>query len=690
MDDLHVYSKAVSIFMEKATKMILRQKLINYAIKTIGGIPMFISGSRAECTQGLDSDTDIVYESPTIKATVNTKQARSLQFVSESAENYDAVVVMDTLGTHSGYTKVKLFDVNKNQSQSKIDVESLCFDDTEYVSSVQVSKYWEHQLATSAIFPVHGMRKEFQSHGPCIAFKYGGLRQVYDIDTLFSLPCDWPETAREWQMRPREYNWPGQETISKIVSMGCNLVPIGHADSSEKDLEWRISFNKTERELIWSFNGTQYACIDCMKIFFHSKMSKKFPDVFPSYFIKTIMLWMVEESPAEMWRPENLNRCLDQLLNRIIICLEKKEVRNYFIPLNNMIDTRSEKDLDNLRLELKTYKELGSDLWINIMRLRVDEADDNDIYFHHVEINSLCFIRHFTLNLLHASNQNTFSADVKRISDQLQHAVDLGLSENTCLILQQELGTILALHNFKKALISGEDHKTDGNAVQLLLQNQADVTFCCGRLMFATFHLQQGRYKEAQDIANDVIRGYVTTIVHYSFHNRDKTPKDEDYAEMYCKKGSTFPETLKRFIAFDIVCLPILIQFYPKAVRRVMQKNTMVLFINPLFYAHVINIHCCVETRNNLRAPEIADDLISFMEKNSKNLEQTSDTPIRDIAGECLKMLGMFDEARAYFTNQSEAVEPCDHGVCKRSRDEDTPSPRIAKVKTTCKAGRVN
>ncbi|XP_021347733.1 uncharacterized protein LOC110446761 [Mizuhopecten yessoensis] len=649
MEDL--CTKAVKIFMEKVTKMILRQKLVNYVIKNIGQIPMFISGSRVECIQGLDSDTDIIYESKTIVATANTEQAGSL--LPSTKRDYDAIVVMETSNTHAGYTKVKVFDINQNLSQPQIDVMSLCPDDAKFVSSEQVSQYWKKEIAKGVIFPSHGMYKEYQPHGPCTTFKYGGIMQIYDIDTLFSLKCKWPETATKWLTEHRKCKWPDQNTLATIESMGCSLVPIGHASSSEKGLEWRISFNKAERELVWSFNGTQYACIDFMKIFFHAKISPKFPDVFPSYFIKTTMFWMIEETASEMWRPENLSECLEELLNRLITCIEEKKVRNYFIPLNNMMDTRSTLDLENLLSELRMYKQLGPDKWTEIIKLRVDEVDENDIYLHHVEINSLCVVRHITMTTLDTMEPDTFCSKLKNINDHLERAIGLRFSQNTCLNLQSEIGTIHELQSF---FLSGEDTDKARDNLQPLLQKQADTTFCCGRMMLATLHLYQKSYSEAQAIVEDVIRGYTNKVVHYTFHNRDKTPKDEDYADMYRTKSSTFHETLKRFIAFDIACLPILKKFYPKAVGSVMQNTDSVLFINPLFYAHVIHLHCCVASGNLTRASQVADDLVSFMTKKSKIIRQTSDTSLYHIARECLKMVGRSEEDIASIINPFEVI----------------------------------
>ncbi|XP_033741760.1 uncharacterized protein LOC117328342 [Pecten maximus] len=697
MEDL--CSKVVHVFKDRVSKMILRYKLVNYTIQAIARIPMFVSGSRAEFIQGLKSDSDIIYESPTIRATTDTEQARNLQrdskHLSDSLPStkanpdYDAIVVMDTTGAHPGYTKVKLFDITRNQSETKVDVVSLCLDDTKFISSIKVSEYWKKQLAKGRIFPPQGMIKQFEAHGPAITFQYGGMEQIFNIDTLFSLKCDWPETANEWHTRYRQHNWPDQDTIAKVALMGCNLVPIGHAKAPKQQLEWRISFNKVERELIWSFNSTQYACIDIMKIFFHTKISKKFPDVFPSYFIKTTMLWMVEESPAEIWQPENLVQCLEELLKRTITCVERKEVKNYFIPSNNMMDTRSTSDLDLLLSELRNFENLAPTKWTEIIQIRTGDIAENDIYVHHVGFSGLCFARHIILCLLSTLDSDRFSRRLKHISEKLEHAIDQDISKHTCLILLKEIETIHKIHVFQIHLSSGTDTEYEKDDLQLSLTEQAEFTFCCGRLMLATLHLNQGRIKEAYDIADDVISGYDKTIIHYTFHNRDKDPKDEDYDEMYRSKTSTFHETLKRFIALDVVCLPMLIQYYPRAVQGVMEKAKNIVYINPLFYTHVVTLHCFIASGNLIRASEVADDLIAFVEKHSEKIRLTLDTPIYRITGECLNLVGRSQEASKYMEHSFTAGEPFQDRDRKRSRDEDVSGPDAANVNTT-KVGRTN
>lgn len=639
-------SKAVKIFMEKVNKMVSRQKLNNYMAQEIGSVPVYFAGSRAECLQGLESDSDIIYESPSIHTVSSIEQASHLRDITSA---YDAIVLLDTTETHEGYTKVKLFDVNTSRIHYDVDVTSLCQDQSPYLSNVLVTKYWKPEVEKGIIFPAHGMKKDsVQQHGPCIAFKYGGIKQMFDIDAVFSLKCDWPIPAMDWIMRHHDSKWPKQDVVSRIVTKGCNLVPIGHVNSPQRELEWRISFNKAEQELVLTFNGTQYACVDFMKIFFHARIKPQFTDLFPSYFVKTEMLWMIEESPSDIWIPENLCQCMEELLRRIILCVEKKEIRNYFIPSNNMLDTKPSGELDKLLSVLQQFQNGRPNKWQEVITVRIDEARENDIYVHHVHINTLCLLRHYTLYILSTVNAEEFTDKVNHIRRKIQKAISQDISKEICSILQSEIETVFMQYKLMTLDEFSDEKKTLEDNLEHRYRDQTKVDFCSIRLQLATLHVYQGRTGEARTIVDDVIGNYDHNIVHYTFFNRDKVPKDEDYSDQYRNRSSTFEDTLQRFIAFDVVCLPIMAHILPQAVRYVLKKAGRALFVHPLFYAHMLLVYCCVATKDTTRASQAADDLVAFIHGNSDSPLHMVDSSLRQMTGSCLDLLGRTDEARVY------------------------------------------
>ncbi|XP_033741758.1 uncharacterized protein LOC117328341 [Pecten maximus] len=614
--------KSVSIFMEKVMKMIPRVKLRDYTMQCIGCVPMTYLGSQAECIHGLNSDTDIMYECQTVKVVQNLEQTREM---ATSQDGYDAVVMFDSDGTHDGYTKIKLFDIRRDQNYEEVDVSSLCVD--RYLSNSLVSAFWKERLARRDLFPSHGMKTGLYQHGPCITFKYTGMenRLDTDIDSVFTIPCNWPEQAREWFTRQRNHDWPSEKLRNQIKSIGCHLVPVGHALSHQRDMEWRISFNKPERELVWSFSGTQFACVDFMKIFFHVKISPNFPDLFPSYFIKTVMFWMIEESNSSLWKPENLCSCLEELLHRITICVERKELRNYFIPSNNMMDTKPSDGLAALLVELTKFQKIGHEKWKPIMKARIDEKDENDIYFYHVQINALSTVRHYIINLLSTTNNAEFVMCLKHINQSIAFAIEQKLSVDIWAIFQVEVDTIQRFHEqfskkgrpYNDSLMdergesSSQDMQMEANdKLTVWLKRQRKMYFSSGCSELATWYLYQGRYTEAREVVEELLSSYNDSIVHYTFHNRDKKPKDSNYDMMFPRPS--LEETLRKFISFDAIFLPILKSLYPESIQTVLEKTGTVLFVSPLFYCNLIKFHSYKAEGCDAASSEVAKQLMAF------------------------------------------------------------------------------
>ncbi|XP_052083355.1 uncharacterized protein LOC127720676 [Mytilus californianus] len=173
-------------------------------------------------------------------------------------------------------------------------------------------------------------------HGPCIS----------DADDLIDfascLKCDkWIFQAKPWVSRPRT-TWPPFDIISKIVSSGVLLVPIGHKGSINENVEWRISFSVAEKYLIFSFSHTQLLCYAMLKILLRDIIEKHedLKGLLCSYFLKTVMFWISEETDPYVWRPDNMILCFMACLQRLLYCVRYSILSHYFIPDNNLFFLR--------------------------------------------------------------------------------------------------------------------------------------------------------------------------------------------------------------------------------------------------------------------------------------------------------------------------------------------------------------
>ena len=161
----------------------------------------------------------------------------------------------------------------------------------------------------------------------------------YELGICYSYRCHtWPNKATSsWLHRDRHHNWPPPYAIEQMKSSGFFLVPVGHPESMEKRLEWKMSFLLQERILMSTLNDTQYKCYIILKMINNDIISYqvKHP-VLVSYHLKTCMFYVVESTPDEFWKPENLLVCVQWCLKSILEWTIKGVCPNYFIPEENL------------------------------------------------------------------------------------------------------------------------------------------------------------------------------------------------------------------------------------------------------------------------------------------------------------------------------------------------------------------
>ena len=174
--------------------------------------------------------------------------------------------------------------------------------------------------------------------GPAIHID--AVKGIASTDTVVALSCtDWPDCAQEWLSRKRIYGWPSKELIKKCNSLGFILVSACHPASDEKQFQWRISFSHQERLLVTQFNSVQLKCYILLKIIKKELIQQYIKeDTLTSYHLKTCMLYILENTPSELWVRENLVGCLIMCLRQIRLWIRDEKIPNYFIPEENMID----------------------------------------------------------------------------------------------------------------------------------------------------------------------------------------------------------------------------------------------------------------------------------------------------------------------------------------------------------------
>ena len=286
---------------------------------TVSPVSVYIFGSDYEGTStvGLLPDSDVAYilpDMPVITDIANRPSSNSYLLVPEE---------------QPGYVRLQL--VHKGDVQwgtcpeLKLHYHPLLVDINNRVCLVQNSE---------GLMPTEMHRME----GPAIHID--AVKNVPSTDTVVALSCtDWPDCAQEWLSRKRIYGWPSKELIKKCNSLGFIVVSACHPASDEKQFQWRISFSHQERLLVTQFNSVQLKCYILLKII-KKELIKQYikEDTLTSYHLKTCMLYILENTPSELWVPENLVSCLIMCLRQIHLWIRDEKIPNYFIPGENMLD----------------------------------------------------------------------------------------------------------------------------------------------------------------------------------------------------------------------------------------------------------------------------------------------------------------------------------------------------------------
>ena len=170
-------------------------------------------------------------------------------------------------------------------------------------------------------------------HGPCLSDIYATL----DVAFCFHLDS-WPRQAKQWIYRHRPGQWPTDILIYEIVNYGCILVPIGPKEIKNNELLWRISFSMAEKQLVHAMNYTQILCYALLKLSLKNIIDRKdqVKGLLCSYFMKTAVFWLSEESSINAFEIQNLFHCYFLCLDKIIIWVKSCYCPNYFIPEHNM------------------------------------------------------------------------------------------------------------------------------------------------------------------------------------------------------------------------------------------------------------------------------------------------------------------------------------------------------------------
>ena len=95
----------------------------------------------------------------------------------------------------------------------------------------------------------------------------------------------WPTSANSFITRRKPNNWPSNSMLENIKSQGCDVAPVGHHDSQNNDIQWRISF-PGEHNLLLDLTDVQILCYALIKIILKENLNTSQKEVVSSFLYK--------------------------------------------------------------------------------------------------------------------------------------------------------------------------------------------------------------------------------------------------------------------------------------------------------------------------------------------------------------------------------------------------------------------
>ena len=279
------------------------------------------SGSRREGFRFKTSDMDFMFWLPDHKVICDLSQI-SLYRIPQHT-----MILMECENLPLGFTRLKLMTPSPDQ---KVNSSLIASNNEIYISSfLYRAQMLEYQQALGGI-----LGSSIQ-HGPCATVNHDG----YEADYAYCFRSHhWPNVALPWIQRCQIKNWPPDYVLSSIIRNGCHVVPISSSPlNSESGCEWRISFSGAEQKLVSSMNHCQFLCYGLLKIFLKEVInSTENESCLCSYFMKTVVFWVIQNDNHLTWVPENLLVCFWTCVKLLISWVYRGECPNFFIPQNNM------------------------------------------------------------------------------------------------------------------------------------------------------------------------------------------------------------------------------------------------------------------------------------------------------------------------------------------------------------------
>ena len=239
----------------------------------------------------------------------------------------------------------------------------------EYLSSAAIKEYYEKKAidnrpkTNANILHIPGEYNPTSSAHPAYLITAEDGTVCASNDTVLCVKVILEKEVKDSFMGRCDRNkWPWNqvENWEELLIENVYAIPKPDPDDSETGhLRWRLSFSVVEIRLALLLTEIQKRCYRVLKalIKFNVNEGLQEDEKFPSYYLKTLMFWLCENSSTDSWTIQNLARHWLRLLDSVIEKLEKKTLPHYFVSSYNLLDGKPQDYIDHWLQRLKQIRQ---------------------------------------------------------------------------------------------------------------------------------------------------------------------------------------------------------------------------------------------------------------------------------------------------------------------------------------------
>lgn len=171
-----------------------------------------------------------------------------------------------------------------------------------------------------------------------------------------SLLCDtFPPHAQVWMKRERQFSFPSERLVQRILSRRCLLIKKAHPQSRDPDIEWKYDFSLAEQEIFMAgltehqIYGFRVFKILTENVTFHMSKKLKYGHLLAVYFRA------LEDIPVELWET-NVSGCLLFVTSSLVARLKARHLPHYFMPSFNLVESFSPEEINEICVNIECIR----------------------------------------------------------------------------------------------------------------------------------------------------------------------------------------------------------------------------------------------------------------------------------------------------------------------------------------------